>query len=565
MSSLISKLTTILLLSITIACGGGGSDDSDNQQSKASLATLKLSVGLINESIDVNRTNYSATLSHMTESVQIQASATVSGTVSVNGETVSASTSSMPITLEVGTNNISIQVASSDGSSPTNYSLTINRQDAGEFSQNVFMKSEDALELGEYGAFGASIATQDNLMVVGARANVYVYELVDNNWNLQATIQPSFGGHNASVIEAVAIDGNTLVAGDFRDSTDAAGINSEFSEIPISRAGAVYIFEKIDGEWIQQAYIKAEDRAELEEFGFAVALAGDTLVVGARGYELSGPENSSYTNHHQGSAYVYSKKDDEWSFDIKLTAPFPTGGDHFGEAVAIDENTIVIGSHLEDGDSQGQNGDQDTNIGPNSGAVYIYERNGGQWSLQTYLKSSDSKLADQFGYRLDLDGDILAVSAALKAEDSESTKSGGVYLFSKQAGWDEIAYLEPSVPLRVFGDCIAVSGDFVLVGASFDNGRGAGIDPPVFTGEEEEHSGSAFLFELQNGVYEQVAYMKPSNPQFEGHFGSECGLSDNFIVAGASFESTAGSGINPSQSIFEEVENSGALYIFPKN
>lgn len=239
------------------------------------------------------------------------------------------------------------------------------------------------------------------------------------------------------------------------------------------------------------------------------------------------------------------------------------GGDHFGETVAIDEDYIIIGSHLKDGDSQGLNGDQDTNVAPNSGAVYIYEKIEDTWTLQTYLKASDNKLAGEFGFRLNLHDDILAVSAIQKRDDSESELSGGVYLFSKQAGWDEIAFIEPDVPLDRFGGCLASSGNYLLVGASFDNAKAAGVNPVNVTSGETGHFGSAFLFELQNGVYQQVAYLKPSNPQVEGHFGSRCGVADDFIVVGASFDSTAGTGLNPNQSIFEEAEKSGAVYIFP--
>ena len=118
-------------------------------------------------------------------------------------------------------------------------------------------------------------------------------------------------------------------------------------------AGAVYVFTRTAGVWTQQAYLKASNAGGL--FGYGLALAGDTLAVGA---------------------------------------PF------------------------EASNATGVNGDQTDNSAPNAGAVYVFTRTAGVWTQQAYLKASNTDAGDRFGEDVVLDGDTLAVGARFEASNA---------------------------------------------------------------------------------------------------------------------------------------------------
>src|SRR5438132_75740 len=155
----------------------------------------------------------------------------------------------------------------------------------------------------------------------------------------------------------------------------------------------------------QQAYAKASNTGS-DQFGYSVAVSGDTVVVGAR-FEAS---NATGVNGNQsdnslsssGAAYVFVRKGTNWSQQAYLKAsntggPTPgdrQGGDFFGAAVAISGDTLVVGAYQEDSNATGVNGNQNDNSATNSGAAYVFVRNGTNWTQQSYLKASNTGAND---------------------------------------------------------------------------------------------------------------------------------------------------------------------------
>ncbi len=559
-----SRIIQIIVLGSIVACGGGGgggNEDADiPQASTLKLATLDLSIGQVNELLSSNNTSYTSTMAYMTESIEIRASAEDGASVTVNGEIVNAETSSSTIALQEGSNFIDIDVVSSDGTQSRNYTLNVTRQTQKRFSQSLFIKETDPKE---HGSFGTDAVIDGDTMAIATRRDVHIYENNNGNWELKTILEPT---HETSIGTDLSLENGTLVVGMRWEDTGVGGINQTQTGQEIPNSGAVYVYVKVDNEWTLQAHIKSEVPAEWEQFGTDVAISGNTLVIGAIGHPNSVPENTlNGFVYDAGSAYVYERTDDVWSFVTKLTAPYPTGGDRYGNTVAIDENIIAIGAYKEDSDAQGLNGNQDSNIGPDSGAVFIYENLANEWTLQTYLKPADSKLATEFGNAVKLHGDLLFVAAHRESEDPDGFDyGGGVYIFSKSAGWSEIALLKPDKEIYLFGECIATNGNLLAVGASFENGRGSGITPDHHT-SFQNHAGAIILFENQNGSWNQVATLKPSNTRWEAHFGDKCSITDNFVIVPFADEGSSGFGINPSQSIFDPLDYSGAVYIYPIN
>jgi hypothetical protein len=130
-----------------------------------------------------------------------------------------------------------------------------------------------------------------------------------------------------------------------------------------------YVFVRTGGVWTQQQKLIASDVPANRAFGYSVAVSGDTAVVGAI------YDNNNFTWDEAGAAYVFTRVDGVWTQQQKLTASGAFRYDYFGSAVAVSGDTAVIGSY-NDGNSGGGNGDD----GP--GSAYVFTRTGGVWSQQ---------------------------------------------------------------------------------------------------------------------------------------------------------------------------------------
>lgn len=146
--------------------------------------------------------------------------------------------------------------------------------------------------------------------------------------------------------------------------------------------------------WVEAAKLTASDGgASLlgDRFGFAVALSGDTALVGAGFADVDG----IFT---QGAAYVFVRSGNDWSEQAKLVPSDGAQNDQFGTAVALSGDTALIGARI---------ADVDGNV--NQGAAYVFTRSGETWSEQTKLTASDGAEEDQFGWSVTFVGDTAVV------------------------------------------------------------------------------------------------------------------------------------------------------------
>jgi uncharacterized repeat protein (TIGR01451 family) len=182
--------------------------------------------------------------------------------------------------------------------------------------------------------FGISVAISGDTAVVGAfgdntdagdlSGSAYVFVRPGSNWAEQAKLTASDAAASDSFGYSVAIDGDTAVVGAPNDSD--AGYKS----------GSAYAFARSGSSWTEQAKLTAPDAAEFDEFGTSVAVSDDTAVVGAFGDSDAG--NSS------GSAYVFVRSGSSWTEQAKLTASDAAANDQFGFSVAISGDTAVAGA-----------------------------------------------------------------------------------------------------------------------------------------------------------------------------------------------------------------------------
>ena len=329
----------------------------------------------------------------------------------------------------------------------------------------------------------------------------------------------------------------------------------------------------------QQAYLKASNTDASDDFGYSIAVSGELVVVGA----LSEDSNATGVNGDQtnniaggsGAAYIFERIGGAWSQQAYLKASNANAGDSFGVSVAISGELVVVGAQGESSNATGVNGNQSDNSANASGAAYIFERNGGAWSQQAYLKASNTDVFDDFGSSVAISGELVIVGAQLESSnatgvngnqsDNSAGGSGAAYIFERIGGtWSQQAYLKASNTdgSDLFGRSVAISGELVVVGATFEDSNATGVN-----GNESDNStsgsGAAYIFERAGGTWSQQAYLKASNTGGSDSFGNSVAISGELVVVGADHEDSNATGVNGNQSDNSAFE-SGAAHIFER-
>ena len=167
---------------------------------------------------------------------------------------------------------------------------------------------------------------------------------------------------------SVAISGDTVVVGAPGESSNATGIGGDQADNSVPEAGAAYVFVRNGVTWTQQAYLKASNTDAGDEFGYSVAISGDTVVVGAYGEssDATGVDGNQTDNTapQAGATYVFVRNGVTWTQQAYLKASNTDASDHFGYSVAVSGDTTVVGAYLEDSNATGINGDQADNSAP---------------------------------------------------------------------------------------------------------------------------------------------------------------------------------------------------------
>ena len=330
----------------------------------------------------------------------------------------------------------------------------------------------------------------------------------------------------------------------------------------------------------QQAYLKASNTDAFDEFGYSVAVSGDTVVVGASREDgnatgVNGDQTNNATND-AGAAYVFVRNAGVWSQQAYLKASNTDVADLFGWSVAVSGDTVVVGAWFEDSNATGVNGAASNNAASNSGAAYVFVRTAGVWSQQAYLKASNTDASDWFGTAVAVSGDNVVVGARREASNATGVNgsqannaasgAGAAYLFVRTAGvWIQQAYLKASNTDAndQFGFSVAASGDTVVVGARFEDSDATGINGAA-SNNVAENAGAAYVFVRNAGVWSQQAYLKASNTDANDWFGSSVAVSGNTVVVGARFEDSNATGINGAASN-NVAESAGAAYVFVRS
>ena len=399
---------------------------------------------------------------------------------------------------------------------------------------------------------------------------------------------PDWGDYFAS---SASLSGDTLVVGASGEDSRATGVNGDQTDNCAFWAGAAYVFVRGDQGWAPQAYLKASNASgsddslfgKGDEFGRAVAISGDTIVVGAPGEASSAAgvngDQSDDSAMFSGAAYVFVRTGSVWRQEAYLKASNPSGGefmgDAFGGAVAISGDTIVVGAAFEESAGTGVDGDQSDDSAFRAGAAYVFVREGGVWRQQAYLKASNAQRNDFFGAAVAVEGDRIAVGAPLEdssasglggdQDDDSEDGAGAVYLFSRTGDtWAQEAYVKASNPGAEdgFGGAVALGAERLIVGALGEGSAATGVG-----GDQNDDSagmaGAVYVFERIGTAWSQSAYLKASNPDASDVFGVRVAVSGDRILVGAYGESSSASGVDGDQGDNSQ-PSSGAAYLFDR-
>jgi hypothetical protein len=254
--------------------------------------------------------------------------------------------------------------------------------------------------------------------------------------------------------------------------------------------------------WTLQQKLFANDPAARDRFGNAVALAGDTAVISAPGQD-DGIQDA-------GAIYIFTRSGTTWTQQAKLRASNADVGarDFLGNQVALSSDglTAVAASPLDD------------DAGDASGSVYVFFFNGASWGRQAKLTASDAAAGDEFGRRVDIDGDTIVVGASGK----DSAK-GAAYVFTRVGTtWSQEAKLTASdgAAGNEFGRGVAVSGDNIVVGSYLDDGGGT-------------DAGSVTIFTRDGTTWTEEGKLGPSGDPTGDFFGRSVSLQGSSLVVGA--------------------------------
>ena len=210
-------------------------------------------------------------------------------------------------------------------------------------------------------------------------------------------------------------------------------------------AGTAYVFSVGPGDaaWRLEAALTADDAVTNDEFGYSVAIDGDTVVVGAPFHSV---------DFFGGAAYVFVRDaaSGTWS---KQGETLARGETDFGNAVAISGDEIAVGE-------------------PDRGSVYTYSRSSSAWSFDTQIAPTDVSFLGGFGSSLSMDATgRLLVGAPY--DSAVALNQGSAHMFAlSRSGWDRQAVLRPSgkATFQLYGASVALSDQAAIVGAPWENG-----------------------------------------------------------------------------------------------
>lgn len=314
----------------------------------------------------------------------------------------------------------------------------------------------------------------------------------------------AFGANYDGAGSAVATDGNTLVVGvPGRDKHRRSNV------------GQVLVLERddrgtaspADDEWTEVAILTPPRAAQDGYFGSTVAVAGNTIVVGAPGDDAARADT--------GAAYVF-ERNASWQLVQTLAPSVLRKGDAFGSSLSLVDGRLAIGAP--DDDAFGYK---------ETGSAYLFQHNGAKWRVAAHLYSQAPEEAARFGLSVSLNGDIVAVGAP-HSTGTTAADSGTVEVFKNSDGvWNSAATITPTEGRQGdrFGESVVLDDDDLWVGSP-------GRDSDIID------SGAVFRWQERNSAWALEAEVRPSQPVTRGNYGYAQSADAGLVAIGSWYSDT---------------------------
>lgn len=234
-------------------------------------------------------------------------------------------------------------------------------------------------------------------------------------------------------------------------------------------------------------------RGRCGRFGSSVSTSGDYAIVGA---PMGGVT---------GAAYIFLRQDTTWVRKQRLFPGDEEEACRFGDSVSISGDYALVGAHY------------DSN---NTGAAYIFTRQGSTWIEQQKLTASDGSEYDRFGSSVSISGDYALIGAYRYDDNGE--RFGSAYIFIRDGTtWTEQQKLTASDGMKGdnFGCSVSISGDYALVASSYADDNG-------------DLSGSAYIF-TRDGTTWTEQKLTASDVTAYDNFGKSVCIYGDYAIIGA--------------------------------
>ena len=376
-----------------------------------------------------------------------------------------------------------------DDSIPQAGAVYVFARTGGTWSQQAYLKASntgnkgagDDIEGDQFG-FSLALSGDGNTLAVGAISEdssargingdqsddsaassgaVYVFTRTGSAWMQQAYVKSanSDAGDLFGYGVALSGDGNTLAVAGYDEDGSGKGVNPA-DDNALPGTGAIYAFVRQRGAWRQGAYLKGSRSQRNDALGYAVTISadGNTIAAGTgeegclnAGVNPSGCDAETFPAHlaagSVGAVYVWVQRDGAWSEQAFIKASNPALEDWFGVRLALngDGTALLVGAPMEDSASRGPNGVQEDNSATDSGAAYLFTRDGSSWKQEAYLKASNADPYDEFAASVAIssDGRTLAMGARTEAgatrgangnqSDNSAPEAGAAYVFARSS------------------------------------------------------------------------------------------------------------------------------------
>ena len=359
----------------------------------------------------------------------------------------------------------------------------------------------------------------------------------------------------------VAVDSSTAVVGAPYHAYDANSVNG------VTTAGAAYIFTRpSSGVWgLQQKLVASgtNGRNSSDNFGSAVAVSGETVLLGASGqdYDADGANSVDAA----GAAYVFTRASGVWALQQKLVGSGTNGrvaSDSFGIGVSVSGDTLAIGASGQDYDEAG------ANLVSGAGAVYVFTRASNVWGLQQKIvpTGTNARVAgDAIGGlgAISLGADTLVVGTYAQDYDASGANpvgnAGAAYVFTRASGtWAQQQKLVATGTNSrqandYFGVSAAISGETVVIGARLQSYDEAGAN-------SLSGAGAAYVFTRASGTWglQQKLVGSGTNGRVASDFfGYSVAINSDRAIVGAYGQDYDATGAN-------SVDAAGAAYVFTR-